>query len=297
MVSNVIRDRSRSSIVLIVVTHTTLLILLLVTLLPIIHIAAMSVSKAGPVMRGEVTLWPREFTLESYNRIFSGWRIPRGFRNAILYTLVGSAINMIMTAAMAYGLSHRQLVFRSFYMTMIVITMFFSGGIIPLFLLVLRLGMYDTMWAIVLPVAISAWNLIILRTFFQAMPQEMKEVAHLEGASELTILLRVIVPLSTPALAAIFLFYATSHWNSYFSALMFLRDRDKLPLQIILREIVLQNRLRVGYEAGIPEVDMEVIQETIKYAVLFVSLVPMLLMYPFIQRYFVKGVMIGSLKG
>jgi putative aldouronate transport system permease protein len=208
---------------------------------------------------------------------------------------------------MAYPLSKKRLTLRGFYTTLVVITMFFGGGLIPTFLLVRSLGMYNTLWAMVLPGAIATWNLIIMRTFFQAIPAELEESAYLDGASDMKILLRIVLPLSKAAIATIGLFYLVAHWNSWFSAVIYLKDSKKFPLQLILRHIVIQGQIaeemvQKGMMAAADLLDREgaedfISVEKIKYATLFASMVPMLIIYPFIQRYFVKGVMIGSLKG
>lgn len=295
-----VKDNSVSSIVLDVIIHISLFFLLVVTLYPVLHVASVSLSSPSAFERGLVTFYPVEFTLESYKLIWEAGTVPRAYLNTIFYTILGTTINLIMTASMAYPLSRERLPFRSFYNKIVIITMFFSGGLIPEFLLVQNLKMYNTIWALVLPGAISTWNLIIMRTFFQSIPIELEESAYLDGANELIIFIRIILPLSKASIATIGLFYAVSHWNSWFSALIYLKDSNKYPLQLILRDIIMQGQMAQELAA---QGDLSLLEkqttnvESIKYATLFASILPMMVVYPFIQKYFVKGVMIGSLKG
>lgn len=296
-----VRDKSPSSIILDVIIHTSLIILLIVTILPILHVAAISFSSSTAINRGLVTFYPKGFNLNAYIKVWEAGTVPNAFKNSVIYTVVGTAINMVLTITTAYPLSKKDLPFKKFYTTLIVITMFFGGGLIPRFLLVTKLGLYNTMWALILPGAISSWNLIVMRTFFQSIPVEIEESAYLDGANDMQILFRIILPLSQASLATIGLFYAVGHWNSWFSALIYLKSNSKYPLQLVLREIVIQGQMAKELaEQGDTFLwqEMEMVSvESLKYATLFISIVPMLIVYPFIQKYFVKGVMIGSLKG
>jgi putative aldouronate transport system permease protein len=302
-----IRDRSVSSRVLDLIVHASLAFVLVVTLFPVLHIASVSLSSGTAVARNSITFYPQGIQLNAYKLVLETARIPRSFANAVLYTIVGTAINMAMTILMAYPLSKKRLALRRSYTTLVVITMFFGGGLIPTFLLVRALGMYNTIWALVVPGAITTWNLIIMRTFFQALPVELEESAYLDGAGDFTILVRVALPLSGAAIATMTLFYLVSHWNSWFGAMIFLKEKDRYPLQLVLREIVLQGQfieemVQKGLMASADRMSSVGLNEylsiqKLKYATLFASMVPMLLVYPFIQKYFVKGVMIGSLKG
>jgi putative aldouronate transport system permease protein len=303
----VIRDRSVSSRVLDIVVHATLVLVLLVTLYPVLHVASVSVSRGTAVARNEVTFFPRGLQLNAYKSILENDKIVQSFKNAVVYTALGTVINMVMTVTMAYPLSKKHLTLRGFYTTLVVITMFFSGGLIPYFILVRALGMYNTIWAIVVPAAIYTWNLIIMRTFFQSISVELEESAYLDGAGDFTVLLRIALPVSKAAIATVALFYLVDHWNSWFPAMIFLKERTKYPLQLILREIVLQNQyieelMQKGLMSAADKLstvgtDDYISTEKLKYATLFISMIPMLIVYPFIQKYFVKGVMIGSLKG
>lgn len=296
-----VRDRSFSSIMLDIIVHTTLIILLVITLFPVLHVAAFSLSSSKAIDRGLVSIFPVDFSLEAYRILWKSGRVPKSFVNSVIYTSVGTVVNMLVTMLMAYPLSKKKLPLRRFYTTLIVFTMFFSGGLIPTFLVVKGLGLYNTMWALILPGAISTMNLIIMRTFFQSIPMELEESAFLDGANDIVVFYRIILPLSKASIATIAMFYAVGHWNSWFNALVYLKDSEKYPMQLILRDIVIQSQMsRELAEQGSTEA-YELINtvsvEGIKYATLFFSIIPMLIIYPFVQKYFVKGVMIGSLKG
>jgi len=284
-----------------IIVHTTLIILLVITLFPVLHVAAFSLSSSKAIDRGLVSIFPVDFSLEAYRILWKSGRVPKSFVNSVIYTSVGTVVNMLVTMLMAYPLSKKKLPLRRFYTTLIVFTMFFSGGLIPTFLVVKGLGLYNTMWALILPGAISTMNLIIMRTFFQSIPMELEESAFLDGANDIVVFYRIILPLSKASIATIAMFYAVGHWNSWFNALVYLKDSEKYPMQLILRDIVIQSQMsRELAEQGSTEA-YELINtvsvEGIKYATLFFSIIPMLIIYPFVQKYFVKGVMIGSLKG
>ena len=301
-----IRDTSPGSLLLDVFVYGALLLVVIVTLYPVLHVASMAISAGDAVIKRTVTFYPKGFSLRAFELIFSSRNIPIGYRNQVMYAALGTTISLILTTAMAYPLSKRRLTLRSFYMVLVVVTMFFGGGLIPLYLLVQRLGMLNTIWAVVLPAAVSAYNVIILRTFFQAVPQEMEESAFLDGANDIRILISIVMPVSKAALATIGLFYLVSHWNSWFYAVIFLRDHDLKPLQVVLRNIILEQGM-IAEELDINESDMQAMRlvasrdnyinyEKLKHATLIAAMLPMLIVYPFIQKYFAKGVMIGSLK-
>lgn len=219
--------------------------------------------------------------------------------NTLLYTTTGTALNVLMTIAAAYPLSRADFNGRGIFTAIIVFTMFFSGGMIPNYLLVKELGMLDTIWAIIIPSAVSVWNIIIMRTFFQSsIPKEMQEAAFIDGASNMRVLWRIVLPLSGPILAVMVLFYAVGHWNSYFSALIYLSDRTNYPMQLFLREILVQGQMQEMVDISDDSLARSLMDaEAIKYAAVIVTNLPMLLLYPFLQKYFVKGVMIGAIKG
>lgn len=290
-----VRDRSVSAKVFEAVVHIVMICVVLLTLLPVIHVISISFSSAAAISRGDVGLWPVEFSVSAYTAIFKSGNVPRSFLNSVYYTALGTAINMMLTTMMAYPLSRTYLTFRKFYNVLVLITMFFSGGLIPTFLTVKNLGLYNTVWAIVLPGAISTWNLIIMRTFFMGLPAELEESAQLDGANDFTIFARIILPLSKASIATIALFYGVGHWNNWFSGMIYFKNSKSYPLQTILRSIVINSE--VSDEITVDEVINSISAEGIKYSTLVVSMVPMMAVYPFIQKYFVKGVMIGSLKG
>ena len=290
-----VRDRSISAKVFEAVVHIVMICIVLLTLLPVIHVISISFSSAAAISRGDVGLWPVEFSVSAYTAIFKSGNVPRSFLNSVYYTALGTAINMLLTTMMAYPLSRTYLTFRKFYNVLVLITMFFSGGLIPTFLTVKNLGLYNTVWAIALPGAISTWNLIIMRTFFMGLPAELEESAQLDGANDFTIFARIILPLSKASIATIALFYGVGHWNNWFSGMIYFKNSKSYPLQTILRSIVINSE--VSDEITVDEVINSISAEGIKYSTLVVSMVPMMAVYPFIQKYFVKGVMIGSLKG
>ncbi|WP_240510072.1 carbohydrate ABC transporter permease [Virgibacillus profundi] len=263
-----------------------------VTIYPFLHMIAVSLSGDVHVMRGEVNLIPKELTFKNYEHVLSDPRIVTGYLNTILYVTLGTTISLIITAMGAYALSKKEMFFRKGFMIMIVFTILFGGGMIPTFLVVKSLGLLDTIWAMVLPQAVSTWNLIIMRTFFSAtIPKELEESAKIDGLNDLGIFARIVLPLSKPVLATIGLFYAVGIWNNFILPLLYLRDDALYPLQVILRNLVLVEQM-----ADVSGGDAVVVQESIQYATILVSTLPILLLYPFLQKYFVKGVMIGSLK-
>ncbi|WP_217556645.1 carbohydrate ABC transporter permease [Paenibacillus sp. GbtcB18] len=279
--------------------YALLTIVSLIVLYPLVFVLVASFSSPEAVMRGEVWLWPKNITWMGYTKIFQNNEILTGYLNTIVYTVVGTAINLILSIAAAYPLSRKDFAGRNAISALMVFTMFFSGGMVPTYLLVKNLGMLNTMWALVIPGAVSVYNIIIMRTFFQSsIPGEMQEAASIDGCSNLGILWKIVLPLSMPIIAVMILFYSVGHWNSYFSGLMYLTDRDKYPLQLFLREILIQGQMQEMLGVGDDSHARNVMEgEAIKYAVVIVANLPVLMLYPFLQRYFVKGVMIGSVKG
>jgi len=278
-----------------VLNYCIMILLIIATLYPFWYVLIASLSNPTAVaQRGGLMLWVEGFTLEAYKMVAQNPNIWSGYQNTAIYVVGGTAVNLFMTTLGAYGLSRRNLYGKGVIMKLIVFTMFFSGGLIPTFLLVRSLGMVDTRWAMIIPGAISTYNMIIMRTAFQGIPVSLEESARIDGANDFTIMWRIIVPLSLPVMAVMTLFYAEGHWNSFFNALVYLRRRELFPLKLILREILITQSL---YEMMTNVVtDREPIGETIKYATIIVSTVPILCLYPFLQKYFVKGVLIGSLK-
>ncbi|NOU85333.1 ABC transporter permease subunit [Paenibacillus sp. LMG 31460] len=277
--------------------YVGLLIIVIVVLYPLLYVLSASISNPELVVNGTMWLWPMDITLEGYSKIFHNKEILTGYGNTILYTVVGTAINIVMTILAAYPLSRKDFAGRGVITAMIVFTMFFSGGLIPTYLLVKNLHMMNTIWALVIPGAVSVWNIIIMRTFFQnGIPNEIQESASIDGCSNIGILWRIVLPLSMPIIAVLILFYSVGHWNSYFSALIYLTRRSDYPLQLILREILVQEDMNEMQQSAFT---MNIIlqKEIIKYAVIIVANLPILMLYPFLQRYFVKGVLVGAIKG
>ncbi|MGG1553471.1 carbohydrate ABC transporter permease [Paenibacillus ferrarius] len=277
-----------------VVLYLILLGVVLSALYPFVYMIAVSFSGVVPVLKGQVWLWPKEFNVATYASVFEKPEIGRAYLNTILYTVLGTVISLLVTGAGAYALSKKHLIFQKGFMIMIVITLFFSGGMIPTFLVVRSYHLIDTIWAMILPTAVSSWNLIVMRTFFSGIPQEVEESGKIDGLTDIGIFFRLVLPLSKAILATIGLFYGVAIWNNFFSALLYLRDADLFPLQVIVRNMVLQGQ---GTGAGNIGGDTLIVDEAIKYAAIVITTVPILLVYPFLQKYFAKGALIGSIKG
>ena len=294
------QDKSFSSRMMTFVVALVCTVVVIATLFPILHLAALSFSGFDAVTRGEVSLWPVDFTLNTYKIIWKGGTIPRAFLNSIGYMTLGTLINMMLTTTMAYALSKKRLPFKNFFTVLVMIPMFFSGGLIPTFLTVKSYGLYNTVWALVLLGGVSTYNLIVMRTFFLGQPVELEESAFLDGATDLTVFLRIALPTSQAALATVSLFYLVGHWNSWYNPMIYLADSGKYPLQLVLREIVIEGQMQEQLAAQgllIEDSYADSSSTAIKYGTLFISIVPMVIIYPFIQKYFTKGVMLGSVKG
>ncbi|MFS0723613.1 carbohydrate ABC transporter permease [Paenibacillus sp. 1P07SE] len=271
-----------------------ILLLISITMLyPFIYMLAVSLSSDYHVMRGDVTIWPKGWTLKSYRLVLEDSRIFTAYLNTFIYVSLGTVIALVTTAMGAYALGKRGMVMHKPLTLMVIFTMLFNGGMIPTFLVVQELGLIDTIWAMVLPGAVSVWNLIIMRTFFANIPKELEESGKIDGLNEIGIFTKIVLPLSKPALATIGLFYAVALWNNFYMALLYLRTESMFPLQVILRNIVLAGEFDGGGVGG----DEVIVEESLKYATILVSTLPILLLYPFLQKYFVKGAMIGSVKG
>ena len=283
-----------------IVVNTFLLVFaLLIVALPILYVIAQSLSKPQEVIAGRVLFWPRKLTFTAYKEIFRSKMLLVGYKNSIVYTFTGTLANVIMTVMCAYPLSRKDFVGRKQIMWLFVFTMIFSAPLIPSFINVRNLGMLNSIWAMILPGAISAYNMVIARTFFMSnIPDEMIEAADLDGASDFQILLKLVLPLSKAILAVLVLFYAVGHWNSYFDAFIYLSSEDKLPLQVILRNILANAKMiEEMADATVEQNERLALVEVLKYAVIVFGSLPVLILYPFVQQYFVKGIMIGSVKG
>lgn len=272
-----------------------LVFMVLITIYPFIYMLSVSFSDKLSVMRNEIVLWPKGFNFNAYKLVFNNKMIYRAYENTILYVVLGTAISMTVTTLGAYGLSKKnRLVFFKFFNLMIVITMFFGGGMIPKYLVVKDLGLLNKIWSVVLPSAISAWNVIVMRTFFMGFPEEIEQSGFIDGLNDIGVLYYLVLPTSGAILATMSLFHAVGYWNSFMEPFLYLQDQSKQPLQIILRSIVIQGS---SLDNQFVSVDTPVVEESLKYATIIISVIPIMAVYPFVQKYFMKGVMVGSIKG
>ena len=277
-------------------------IVLVLTLYPLIYVLSASFSDPVSVTTGKVTLLPVQPTLDGYATIFQYGPIWLGYRNTLFYTIVGTLINMAVTLPCAYALSRRDFVGRNVLSIFFAFTMFFSGGLIPTYLVVKQLKMLNTVWALLLPTAMPVWNMIIARTYFQnSIPAGLEEAATIDGCSNLKLFFQIILPLSQPIIAVLILYYAVGHWNEYFNALIYLNDQNIYPLQLILRNILLLDQMFDMMDSD-PEARQEMMRllqmkESMKFGIIVLSTLPVMVLYPFLQKFFVKGVMIGAIKG
>ncbi|WP_199619380.1 carbohydrate ABC transporter permease [Paenibacillus alkalitolerans] len=288
---------SRGDRVLLIAIHTFLTLCSLVVLYPLIYILSASFSNPFAVISGQVWLYPVDFTLIGYETVFKNSQVLVGFANSFFYATVGTLVAVTVTVMMAYPLSRKTFYGRNLLMFLLTFTMLFSGGLIPLYLVVKDLNLMDTRWALIIPNALGVFQIIIARTFFQnTIPEELSEAAEIDGCSDMGFLFRVVLPLSKPIIAVLVLFFAVGQWNAYFDALLYLKDNAKYPLQLVLRNILLLQTTE--NPTNISEtMKRQGVAELMKYSLIVVSTVPVLVLYPFIQKHFVKGVMIGSLKG
>ena len=283
-----------------VVNYILLILLTVSVLYPLIYIVSCSFSSGDALMAGRVKLLPVEFTLLSYKTVFEYESIWTGYLNSIIYTVVGTVISIVLTILAAYPLSRDDFRGGNILMKLFLFTMLFSGGLVPTYLLVKNLGLVDTMWAVVLPTAVNAYNMIVARTFFhQTIPKDLQEAAELDGCSDFKFFTKIVVPLSTPIIAVLCLWVAIGLWNGYFNPLIYINSEDKYPLQLILRRILLMAQVDFGNSAVDPRVVMEnqYLSQMLRYGTIIISSLPLMLIYPFVQKYFVKGVMIGAVKG
>mgnify|MGYP003760081459 CR=1 FL=1 len=277
-----------------------LLICLIIVAFPIINVISQSFSSPGAVIAGKVFLWPVDFSVDAYKQIFQSKMLMSGYKNSIMYTFVGTLINIVMTVAIAYPLSRKDFVGRGPITALFVFTMIFSSPLIPTYLNIRNLNLLDTFWVMVIPGAISVYNMIIARTFFQnTIPTELFEASELDGATDIQVLTKVVLPLSKPILAVLVLYYAIGHWNAYFDGLIYLSTESKFPLQVVLRNILASIEMleQMVSTVGVQDAQRIATVEVMKYAIIVFGSIPVLILYPFVQKYFVKGVMIGSLKG
>lgn len=292
------RRKSTADAVFDVLLYTVCALILFIVAYPMYFVVLASFSKPSDIALGRVWLWPVSITMDGYKKIFEYARLWTGYRNTIFYTVAGTLINLLVTIPAAYTLSRKDLMWKGPLMVFFTITMFFSGGMIPIYITLQQYGMLDTFWVMILPGCVSVYNLIIARTFFQSnIPQELLDAAAIDGCSNLRTFLTIALPLSSAIIAVIALYSAVGHWNNYFGGLIYLRSEELVPLQIVLRDILIMNSMD-GNRTISSSMESQVrLQELIKYGIIVVSTVPMMLFYPFLQKYFAQGVMIGAIKG
>lgn len=289
--------RSVGEVVFDCFNYLILTLLIIVTVYPCLYVLFASFSDPIQIFKGsKLLLWPRGFTTGTYSLVFKYPILWSSYLNTIFYVVAGTVISMLLTIMGAFALSRRYLPGKMIITFFIVFTMYFSGGMIPSFLLVKNLNILDTVWAMLLPNAVNTFNLIIMLTYFRGIPETLEEAAKIDGANEYLILFRIFIPLALPVIAVITLYYAVAKWNTYFQALIYLNSRRLYPLQIVLREIIIQNDPAMLQGLGVYS-DMDAHAENVKYATIVVATLPILSFYPFLQKYFVKGVMIGAIKG
>ncbi len=278
--------------------NTLLLVLLsLFFLYPMWYVLVGSISDPFSLfVSNDLLLLPKGFSLKGYEQVFKNPNILTGYKNTLWYLSVGTVCNVLATSLGAYVLSRPNLMLKKFFSLSVVFTMYFGGGLIPTFLTVKMLGLYNSWLALILPGLIGTWNMIVMRTSFKALPASIEESARIDGANDFVILFRIILPCAKATLAVIVLYYAVSYWNNWFSAMIYLKDKSKYPLQLFLREILLANTANGATAEGFEESDMLYLEDVVRYATIIISTLPILCAYPFCQKYFLKGVMMGSVK-
>ena len=292
--------RTRGEVTFDVFLYIFMFLILFITVYPFWYIFAVSFNDGRDAMRGGIYFWPRMFTLDNYRAVFQNDRLLRAFRVSIARTIIGTGVSVFFTAMVAYAMSRSELIFRKFYMMVGIITMFFGGGLIPYFLVIRGLGLVNSFWVYIFPAMFSFWNMIIIMTFFRQLPQELRESADIDGAGDLRIFLTIILPLSTSVLAVIALFNGVFHWNDFFVAHIFINNQNLMPIQTVLFRIVAGAEAQTMLaQLELPDVvtQRRVTTQSIQLATMVVTTVPIICVYPFLQRYFVKGMLIGSVKG
>ncbi|MDQ0898015.1 MULTISPECIES: carbohydrate ABC transporter permease [unclassified Paenibacillus] len=277
--------------------NTVLTLFALVTLFPLYYVVIVSLTPYIEVMKnGGFVIWPEHFTFQAYKEIFGSARIPQALKITVFITVVGTTLNLVVTTLLAYPLSKKSVPGRNFILMALVFTMIFSGGIIPLYIMVRSLGLYDSVWALVIPGMVSTFNLLIVKTYFENLPAEVEEAAKVDGCGDIQTLFRIVLPLSAPIMATIGLFYGVTHWNEYFKGIFYISDKTLMPMQVVLRSMI--QAPNVSSELSINSLVLDALPpETIKMAVVVVATLPLLIIYPFLQKYFVKGALLGSVKG
>ncbi|MBY0161968.1 carbohydrate ABC transporter permease [Paenibacillus lautus] len=264
----------------------------LVAILPILYVVSVSITPFGEVLRnGGFILFPKEITFSAYRTLLTESNIPKAFQITVLITVIGTALNLVLTGLMAYPLSRRNLPGRNFFLLMIVFTLLFSGGLIPTYLVVKSMGLLDSIWAMILPNAVWSFNVLIMKSFFEGLPEELFESARMDGAKEFRILLQIVTPLSVPVLLTVGLFYLVGHWNEFFQAIFYVTDRTLYPLQVVVREILMQS------QQPLENAENMMPTQTMQMASVMIASLPVIVIYPFLQKHFTKGMLLGSIKG
>ena len=296
--SRKIKD-SRSDRMFYITVNVVMFIVLLIVLIPLINVVASSFSSGRAIQGGRVFLWPVEPSLQGYRTVFAYKTVVSGYLNSIQYMVIGTVLNVAITLLCAYPLARRTLPFRNFFMFLFTFTMYFGGGLIPGYLQVKNLGLLNTMWALILPGVLSVYNMIITRTFIQnSIPHEMLEAAQIDGCNDIRFFFTMVLPLSKAIIAVITLYYAVGHWNSWFGAFLYLSDRELYPLQLILRDILVVSQIDLTLIDDPELIDQMLgLADLLKYSLIVIATLPMMCIYPFVQKFFIKGVMIGSIKG
>jgi len=292
-----VQKRTVSDIIADTLIYILLTSMIVVTIYPVLYILSTSISDSVLVSQNKIVLLPRGINFGAYETVFMMKTIWNAFGVSVFVLFVGTAINVTLNICAAFPLSRQHFAFRKTFMMMIIITMFFSGGMIPTYLVVDTLGLTDTIWALIIPTAISAFNVIIMRTFFETIPDSLEESVKIDGGTDFDVLINVFIPLSTPVIAVIALYYAVEQWNSFTAALIYIRKLALYPLQLVLRGLLLQNQSQAVASTADNNSDLLGATRSVQYAIIIISILPMLIIYPFLQRYFVKGIMIGALKG
>jgi putative aldouronate transport system permease protein len=290
--------KSKSDRLVDFILYAFLSLFALSTLFPLYYVVIMSITPYTEVMRnGGFVIFPKDITFAAYKEIFSSGRIPRALNITITVTLVGTFLNLLVTSLLAYGLSKKTVPGRNGILLAIVFTMLFSGGMIPTYLVVRSVGLLDSIWALILPGLVSTFNMLIMKTYFEGLPHEIEEAAKVDGCGDLRTLFRIVLPLSAPIFATMGLFYGVAHWNAYFAGIMYLNDKSLYPLQVVLQNMIRSPDVSQELEIRNPMLIAQLPPETIKMATVVVAIVPILLVYPFLQKYFMKGMLIGAIKG
>lgn len=292
------KHQTRADKVILTTNGIILTLIVFAILIPLVYVILASFTNPATLLNSGITLNPSKWTLQGYSRVFKDGSLLIGFRNSLFYSTAFSIISVTITLFAAYPLSRKDFVGRKLMMTLFIITMFFGGGLIPTYLLVKNLNMLDTIWAILLPGAVNVWNIILARAYFQGIPEELREAAIVDGTSEIQFFFKILLPLSKPIIAVLVLYQFVAQWNSYFDAMIYLKSENLQPLQIVLRSILVQMQPRPGMiQDAQNTAQLQQIAEMVKYSSIVISSLPLIIIYPFFQKYFEKGVMVGSIKG